>query len=324
MKTKIVYVLVSGMADNYLEQMLISIYSLRIHNPHAIVSLIIDDKTKSTLNHGRAKILDYVNDVIIVDLPKGYNNKKRSRFLKTSVRKYISGDFLFVDTDTVITDNLGSIDFCDADIAAVKDMHCSINDNFYKKEIERNSKKIAYSIGVDDEYFNSGVVYVKDSIEAKSFYLKWHENWENGCSHGVYTDQASFLKTNGELGGVIKELGGVWNCQIINNITFLSESKIIHYFCSGIVKGNVNRPYLFMNDRACEQIKNNDYEITNELKESILNAKKEFSVPLEIYSGKDLELLHSRQFLFLKHYFYTFYSLFTFFDKILYNIRHLF
>ena len=324
MKTKIVYVLVSGMTDNYLEQMMISIYSLRIYNPHAVVLLIIDDKTKLTLNYGRAKILDYVNDVIIVDLPKEYNNKKRSRFLKTSVRKYISGDFLFVDTDTVITDDLSSIDFCDADIAAVKDMHCSINENFYKKEIERKSKKIDYNIDTDDEYYNSGVIYVKDSFIADFFYNKWHENWIYGCSHGVYTDQASLLKTNGEMGRVISELSGVWNCQIINNITFLLDSKIIHYFCSGIVKDNDNPPYLLMNDRVYEQIRKHDYIISNDLKMNILNAKKTFSIPLEVYSGRDLELLHSRQFLFLKHYFYRFHLLYVFIDKILYNIRHLF
>lgn len=324
MKTKIVYVLVSGMSDNYLEQMLISIYSLRIYNSQTTVLLIIDDKTKLTLNNGRAKILDCVDDVVVVELPPEYNNKRRSRFLKTSVRNYISGAFLFIDTDTVITADLSSIDSCDADIAAVKDMHCSIKENFYRKEIERTSKKIAYRIGAADEYFNSGVIYVKDSVVAKSFYHKWHENWLYSCSQGIYTDQPSFLKTNGESGGIINELSGVWNCQIINNITFLSESKIIHYFCSGIVKGNANPPYFLMNRKIVEQIRKEDYMISEELKDSLLNARNEFEIPLEIYSGKDLELLHSRQFLFLKHYFYSCYSLYTFCDKILYTIRHLF
>ena len=49
MNTKIVYTLVSDDSDTYLEQALLSVYSLRIHNPRAIVELAVDQFTAMTL-----------------------------------------------------------------------------------------------------------------------------------------------------------------------------------------------------------------------------------------------------------------------------------
>jgi len=44
MKTKIIYVLVSNENDCYLEQALVSIYSLRLYNPDANLLLLVDEE----------------------------------------------------------------------------------------------------------------------------------------------------------------------------------------------------------------------------------------------------------------------------------------
>ena len=49
MKTKIIYVLVSNENDCYLEQALVSIYSLRLYNPDANLLLLVDEETSRTL-----------------------------------------------------------------------------------------------------------------------------------------------------------------------------------------------------------------------------------------------------------------------------------
>lgn len=51
MKTKIIYVLVSNENDCYLEQALVSIYSLRLYNPDANLLLLVDEETSLSLIH---------------------------------------------------------------------------------------------------------------------------------------------------------------------------------------------------------------------------------------------------------------------------------
>lgn len=48
MKTKIIYVLVSNENDCYLEQALVSIYSLRLYNPDANLLLLVDEENPKT------------------------------------------------------------------------------------------------------------------------------------------------------------------------------------------------------------------------------------------------------------------------------------
>lgn len=120
MKTKVVYVITSTEEDFYLEETLISVYSLKKKSPSIIIELVVDTKTDMTLTGKRATLLDYVDKKIVVNVPEKYNKVQTSRYLKTSVREYVDGDFLFVDSDTIITDSLEGIDHFNCDIGMVR------------------------------------------------------------------------------------------------------------------------------------------------------------------------------------------------------------
>ena len=111
MKTKIVYVLTSSKEDTYLEQTLISVYSARLHNPYADILVVTDNATANTIKGGRAEIKKYLSDIVVVDIPAEYNNMQKSRYIKTNLRKFVEGDFLYIDSDTVIAESLAEICF---------------------------------------------------------------------------------------------------------------------------------------------------------------------------------------------------------------------
>ena len=123
MKTKIVYTLVSDAADTYLEQALLSVYSLRLYNPHIVVSLVVDQETGKTISGGRAEIKKYVTDIVEVEVPLEYSKVQKSRYLKTNLRKLIRGDYLFIDCDTIICGSLEGIDRFDVEIGMVADVN---------------------------------------------------------------------------------------------------------------------------------------------------------------------------------------------------------
>lgn len=133
MKTKIIYVLVSNENDCYLEQALVSIYSLRLYNPDANLLLLVDEETSRTLENGiRKLILNYVSKLVIVDVPFHYSKQQKSRYIKTSLRSQVIGDFLFIDCDTIINEELKDIDNLSCEIAAVPDCHLSIKYSWMK------------------------------------------------------------------------------------------------------------------------------------------------------------------------------------------------
>lgn len=322
MNTQIVYVLVSNEKDYYTEQFFISSYSARLYNPEAHIVLLTDDKTEKYLKNKCANSLVYINELVTVEYPEDFDKKTRSRYLKTSVRDHISGDYLFVDTDTIICDDISAIDEIKSQIAAVYDMHVPLSHHTSFKEIQFKASLIGYEIKNNDEYFNSGIMYVKDTEQTRSFYKKWHENYIFATSRGVTTDQQAMLKTNAEF-EIVKELPGIWNCQIINNLEYLENAKIVHYYCSGVNKSNKQPPYKMMNIGVCENVRKSNFEIDEELHNDLVHPKSLFTSPIAIISGEDIMIKESLQYYLLTQLYYNHSKLFAIIEKAIARARKL-
>ena len=198
---KFVYVLVSSPQDIYLEQAFISMHSLRHYMPNVNITLLTDRLSAETFIGIRETETKYVDEMIVVDLDdKVFTPQQRSRQLKTSARNKIKGDFLFVDCDTIIVNPLDNIDDIKSPIAACRDTHSCFADNPYRKMCLDHGRLLGWPIDEEYEYFNSGVIYVKDCPETYDFYQRWNMNLNMGYDNGVYMDQPSFAKTNYEMG----------------------------------------------------------------------------------------------------------------------------
>lgn len=238
MKTKIVYCLVSDQEDYYYEQLLISLCSLRKHNPEALVEVVCDNNTYATLHKNRSSIFNYNIYVNPVDVPEDWGKQEQSRYLKTNLRKLTRGNYLYVDTDTIICSSLDFVDDFTFEIAAVKDSH-----------VERVLPK-PFRCKYDSEYwiweraqlanvnitgllhYNSGVMYVKDTQVADELYTRWFNIYSALLKKGVKADQLSLLLSNFEMNNVISSLPDDLNCQVITALSrdTLHNAKIVHYF----------------------------------------------------------------------------------------------
>ncbi|EID83946.1 hypothetical protein MSI_26560 [Treponema sp. JC4] len=130
---KYVYVLTSTEKDLYYEQCLMSVFSLRHYMPDAEIIILTDNRTNSTFKGKREKIKKYVSSIISVDFPETAGNIERSRVLKTTIPDYISGDFLFIDCDTIICESLSDIEKFDYPVAAVLDGHVPLSEHKHKE-----------------------------------------------------------------------------------------------------------------------------------------------------------------------------------------------
>jgi len=298
---KYLYVLVSDEIDYYLEQALMSITSLMIHTPDAFISLLIDDTTERTLKGNRGDVLGLVNELKVIEIPPQFNKKARSRWLKTSMRKYIENDFLYIDCDTIVSGSLTDTVNFTIDLGAVLDTHVPLIKSQFRKNIQSNDKALAFNASfVLDNFFNSGVIFCKDVPTCHSFFNEWHRLWLGGIGVGVLIDQPSFNQANLNLGATaITEIDGMWNCQIsiCGGINFLADAKIIHYFSTLL---NHKNPFELANACIFQRIKKLGF-LDKELQTFLLYPKRKFSLQTRLEVRRTREIFRD---IFL-HYFYA-------------------
>lgn len=292
MKTKIVYSVVSGENDYYLEQAVMSIFTLKYYNPNAVVFLVVDVATQQRIIESRRMILNYISSLVPVKIPGNYDNKFKSRYLKTTLREYIEGDYLFIDTDTLITSKLYDVDDFSCNIGAVPDMHLEIRRHPRRSFIKLCSNIAGFKYIDDQYYMNSGVFYVKDNEETHAFYRKWHENWLKCVELGFYPDQASLAMTNEQFGYIITHIDDIWNCQLTDNgLKYLKDSKIIHYFASS-AQYTAESPFVYYHSSVYEKIQN-DGKIDENLKKIILSPQSGFVDQCKIITSVDIDFVNT-------------------------------
>ena len=292
MNTKIVYVAVSSPDDYYLEQSLLSVYSLKHHNPNSYVILVVDEDTKVTISGKRSEILKYVDQLISVSVDSKYSMKQKSRYIKTSLREHLKGDYLFIDSDTIVTTKIDEIDNWNIEIGAVADKHVPFKQHPAQHHIKLASEIAGFEIDENFVYFNSGVFFVKDSPLAHSFYKEWNCQWQKTLSLGMDADQPALAATNQKFDFAITEIGGIWNCQLTDNgLKYFSQSKIIHYFAS-TAKKSIISPYRYYQDSIYSDIKKTGL-IPEYIKALIENPLTGFEDVCRIVAKNDIFFLDS-------------------------------
>lgn len=320
MKLKIVYVLTSSESDYYLEQTMISIKSLRMYNSDVDVVLVLDKKTNDNLINNRRNILNDIEELITINTPDKFSNVQSSRYIKTSLRQHIRGDYLFIDGDTIICDTLSDIKTIDSDLSMVLDRHMQICQHQHADDIIKWAREIGWHTGT--KYFNSGVFFVRDSEIAYKFYDQWHKEWLKNCDKGFPRDQPSMGKADNILGGVLTELPSEWNCQIVENgLAYLDRAKIIHYFSSNNSEKNPC-PYLLANKKYYRQIRENGYTIPDNIEQMLHNPKALFVDKTTILSGNDTYFFNTPLIRFLKNIYYSHPSTFYKIQKSAQFIKH--
>lgn len=314
MKTKIVYVLVSSDKDIYLEQAWASIFSLRHFNKNAFVTVVCDNRTGNRIKKESPRdFKKLIDEIIEIPFDETVTNRERSRFLKTSIRGIICGDFLFIDTDTIITADLSEIDNFNMNIGMVYDWHCKLAERPNRLGIvKRVTNLFDIKLRDDTNYFNSGVIYSKDTQESHDFFSKWHDNWmkTKAKPFGIQ-DQQSLTVTVNEIGGVTA-LSGNFNCQPIVSISYLSTAKIVHFFNTRWTSDSICP---FYNDDIYLEIKK-DRIISETNKTLILNCRSTFVSPTMVILGNDINIWRSPAFKFLKKMYYHHSLLYKILNKL--------
>ena len=231
MKTKLVYVLTCAPDDHYIEQALMSVWSARHWNPDAYIVLITDNLTDKLFVGKRAEILEYISQKIVVPFDDdSLSMVYRSRWLKTSVRQLVDGDFLFIDCDTIVCKSLEEVDgFC-FEAGAVPEAMLPVSD--FCQELLDLAVKRCVDIGVnllkEEYYYCSGVIYAKDTPIVHKLYELWHKYWKQSYSIQMFADQPGLCKADIECGHLIQRISDTYDVIAYTHNKLYPESHILH------------------------------------------------------------------------------------------------
>lgn len=292
MKIQIVYALIASDNDLFIQEIWSSIYSVRQYEPDRDIRIVCDVPTANLIDkyEGMKKL---VTEVVTVNLENKYDTPKlQSRQLKTTIREHISGPFLFIDTDTIISGKLDYIDTLTCDIAAALEYHIPLSQSPFRQGVHDNMKRV-FDLDVtgQDAWHNSGVIYCADNERTHKFYKQWNANWNySAFEKGMSQDEPALMKTDADFGYIIQELPGEYNCQPCMSMEYFADAKIIHFlhmhfpkdksFCS------------FMDKSIYKKIKDECY-VTEEIAEEIKNVKASFDSPSTVVGWSTMNFIQS-------------------------------
>jgi len=293
---KYVYVLASSENDLYYEQFFISVVSLRLYNPGACITALIDSKTKEGLTGKRSGYEQYVSETVIITAPDELSQEGVSRWIKTSMKKYVTGDFLYIDCDTVISGNLDCDFPAELKVGAILDTHVPLSKHHLAVHFKNEDRKLKFTSSFETGLrYNGGVIFCRDSPEGVEFFSRWHTLWNFSNRNGNHHDMPSLNQANHEMGGVIKHMEDVWNCQITHNgLPYLYNARIIHYYATAF--SFVNCPFLPASKKVLFSVKKTGV-ILPEIMEMLKNPKSAFEPDSRIISGEaELDAVNSKLF----------------------------
>lgn len=300
MKTQILYVLVSSREDIYLEQAYVSAFSARRHNPDARILLLTDEVTargwlqKNPLS-GSFKAL--FTEIVVSQLDPSLPAMQRSRLLKTGMREYVKGDFLFIDADTVVARPLNDIDAVPADLAAAPDLHCRFEGHPHRQPTINMCKKLGYDPSGDMWYYNSGVLLVRDTPGNHAFFESWQRNYLSGLEKGIRPDQPSLAKTNAQ--GQMTCLPDEWNCEVQNGVRYLRDAYIVHYMVTNLAGGKLERLYR-LNDRQVLLRLREAGKMTDEIMEVVEDPFKGYARMTQVFAGEEVHFFRTRRYRWMR------------------------
>lgn len=277
-----VYVLVSGKNDLYYEQALMSTYSLRNLMPDANIALLVDNKTEDSINSDslkRAEIKKYVSKIISVQFDEKVSNAERSRLIKTSIPDYIDDDFLYIDCDTIIADDLSEIEKTQYKTAGILDGHVMLDEHIHKKYFLERDKKLGFhGTQAADCNINGGVIFSRKGEESRNLFKAWNEAWKySAYQKHDFHDQSALNEANYRTGLKMRLLGGEWNCQPSHGgLAFLKDAKIIHYYSSEF-SGKNYIPYYKLADKELQNRIKTEGKISADIKKMIDDPKFQFN-----------------------------------------------
>jgi hypothetical protein len=224
------FVLAADRWDSYASMSCVAAATVRRQHPGSRIVLVCDDRTMHQLAGDRTRLTPFFSEIISLPVPVE-SAKERSRFLKTSLRRIIRGDFLYLDTDTLTVRSLAPVFDVRSAVGLTIEKNGSVDDTPVFPKVFALYDRLGWQCR-PKTYYNGGVVFARDDARAAALFDGWHERWMITCAAGCTDDQPALNMTVCELGIDVAVLAPEWNAMVLFFPWRWRECTVGHFFAS--------------------------------------------------------------------------------------------
>ena len=227
----VVYAVTGTGNDNFSAMTRISISSLRHFNPSCRVTVAFDAESYVKLSEKKDPLLNEADALLEISTPDG-DAQFRNRFVKTSLGFFVSGPFLFIDSDTLVRSDISEIFTPNADIKGCLN-HSQRNTAWQVNDSDAETLALMGWNQWHGKYINGGLIYYSGSDGSSEFGRLWHSNWLASYNKtGSSKDQPALNAALALLNPPFELLPVKFNAQIKYNSLVAYDASIWHYYAS--------------------------------------------------------------------------------------------
>ncbi|MGH7586657.1 MAG: hypothetical protein ACREMH_10445 [Gemmatimonadales bacterium] len=226
----------------------LSLLSLLDQHPGTPVTLLADEATARGVAAAGGPLARHVR-LQAVPGHDGGDATATSRSIKTRLRELVEGDVLFLDADTLVLRPI--------EAALVRSRAVRLAYDRYRP---RGGPALQLSGWVEDllgkarwprpaAYYNSGVIWLPDSAQARQLCGKWRRLWLEGRALGTWKDQPS-LNVALHHSGTVEPLPPEHNVHPYSAPQHLRRSRILHFWVTTGI--NLQRPATLLEHLVAE------------------------------------------------------------------------
>ena len=226
MSRQAVYVLASDRWDDYGAMGCISAATLRRQHADVDIAFLVDAETAAALGPRRKTLERFASRIIEVPDVHG-SARERSRILKTTMRRHLSGRFVFLDLDTLIVRPIDALFDSGNAFEIALDYETGAVD-----ERDRPIYEGMDPAHYPDRAFNSGVMVIDDAPPVRALFEEWHRRWRMSRELGKLDDQQSLNSTIAATGFPLHVLSPSYNSMILYFPHRFRTCRIAHFLAS--------------------------------------------------------------------------------------------
>jgi hypothetical protein len=229
----IVFVLTTSGDDIFTRMQALAARSVRRAMPQAHLILVLDNSSHGNLCARFASLLDLFDEVRPVNAPPG-SPGWINRWMKTRLRALLDGDFLYLDADVIVRDNLMVLWRCGVDIGGVRT--ANVRDGAIRPWERRRYEELGWEPPAHGS-INGGVLFWPDTARTHELANCYHRRWLEGFERtGQHYDQQALNRALADYSAHICVYQDIYNAQVWFNPKFYIGAVIWHFYSSNISK----------------------------------------------------------------------------------------
>jgi|KBSMisStandDraft_5_1062788.scaffolds.fasta_scaffold18868_5 hypothetical protein len=227
---QVCYVVVSKGWDRHSQMAWVSAQSVRRQEPNARVVIVVEGASTAAEQEMARRFGD-VADAVIPKRSSEATPVAKSRHHKIVLREYVSGDFLYLDSDTLAVAPFADVLRAAGEVGAVADFNFDIRRGWFPKDVETPFRSLGWDYPLPYQV-NAGVIFMRDKPAVHRMAQEWLTRFRASTALPHVWDQATFNSALFATKVPHVVLPHAYNAQVVKRNYRFRDAKILHFFGS--------------------------------------------------------------------------------------------